>query len=651
MTTTPTWTPDPAELGRTNIERLRQWLHQERGVQTADYAELLAWSVEHPGDFWAAFWDFAGLVADRGEATPLADATMPGASWFPGVTLNYVDQVFSSGLAAADDVVIVGRSEPGGPADVDLTMAELRRQTAALAATLRANGVGPGDRVVGYLPNIAEAVIGFLATASLGAIWAGCGQDYSAGAAVDRLGQLEPVALITADGYRYANKNHSRLAEIDTLRAELDHLRLTVVSPRMGSPIPDGAVGWDEATAGDHELSVTQVPFDQPLWVLFSSGTTGKPKGIVHGHGGVLLEHVKQTMIHSDLHPGETFLWYTSPSWMMWNIQIAGLLVGARIVCYDGSPGHPQHDQLWRLAGELGVRVLGTSPAYLHACEMAGLEPGRDHDLSALATLGVTGSVLPAGSCYWVRDHVGERVAVGAMSGGTDVVSAFVGWVPTAPVWPGELSVVDLGTKLEAFDPSGVPVPNGQMGELVVTAPMPSMPVSFWNDPDGSRLRAAYFDTFPGIWRHGDWVTRTDHGSVIIHGRSDSTLNRNGVRMGPADIYSAVEPMPEVTEALVVGIENSDGSYWMPLFVHLADGQELTDELVATVKQTIRETASPKHVPDDVLAVAGIPHTRTGKKLEVPVKRVLQGADPAQVADASSIDDASLLDAFVTHRR
>lgn len=675
MTPIPSWTPDAQTSQHSRIEAFRRWAEQNVTVDgdplvVPDYPALQAWSARDP-QFWVALWDFLDVAADHGDGPVLADAAMPGASWFPQVRLNYVNQVFGRSDIDLDAIAIIERAETATadgdstPAERTLTYRELRRQVAALAHTLRTLGVREGDRVVGYLPNIAAAPIALLATASIGAIWSACGQDYAAPAAIDRLGQLEPSVLIAADGYRYGTKNHSRLGATAELAAGLPSLRRTILVPRLGGeagPTADeiaaaglaDALPWDDAITSvpspTPDLDVVDVAFDHPLWVLFSSGTTGKPKGIVHGHGGVVLEHVKQIALHSDLGPGDVFFWYTSPSWMMWNYQVAGLLVGATIVCYDGSPSHPTKDALWQLADELGVRLLGTSPAYLAACEQAALTPGRDHDLSRLQVLGSTGSVLPPAANAWVSNNVGEQVAVGGISGGTDVVSAFLGHCPTMPVWPGELSVICLGTALEAWTGQDRPVV-GQMGELVITRPMPSMPLFFWNDPDGARYRDAYFGTYPGVWRHGDWITVTERGSVIVHGRSDSTLNRNGVRMGSADIYAAIEPMTQIEEALVIGVEHADGRYWMPLFVHLADGVELTPELRAEIETRIRTTASPKHVPDDVLVVSGIPHTRTGKKLEVPIKRILAGADPDAVADPQSIDNADLLTEFARLRR
>lgn len=646
MAADPQWVPTEADVRDAVITDFAAFVARRHSVTVDDYRSLWRWSVAAPGEFWQDVWDYFEFRSATDPGPALADAAMPGAVWFPGATLNYVDHVFRNARPGTPAILYAGEGFP----DVSVGWDELFSVVAGLAATLREHGVGVGDRVVGYLPNIPEAVVAFLATASLGAVWAACGQDYSAPAALDRLGQLEPAALITADGYRFAGKEHDRLGAVAELRAGLSPA-LTVVVPHLDADAAvDGGVTWAEATAGGRALEPVPVPFDHPLWVVFSSGTTGLPKGIVHGHGGVLLEHVKSLALHLDLGREDILFWYTSPSWMMWNFQTAGLLVGATIVCYDGSPSHPTPDALWALASRLGVTVLGTSPGYVLACDKAGVIPVREHDLSALRAVGVTGSTLPASSSLWLSENVGRRVPVVSITGGTDVVSAFIGGARTVPVWPGELSAPCLGVAVEAFDESGRPVRDA-VGELVVTAPMPSMPVSFWNDPDGKRYHEAYFEVFPGVWRHGDWITITDRGTVLMHGRSDSTLNRNGIRMGSADIYQVVEKLPEVAEALVVGVDLADGGYWMPLFVVLSEGAVLDDALKQRIRGAIREQASPRHVPDDIIEAPGIPHTRTGKKLEVPLKRIFQGADAGRTVDRSAVDDPGLLDWFARHGR
>ncbi|MFF0453632.1 acetoacetate--CoA ligase [Nocardia africana] len=634
--TQPQWEPDAGDVETARVTDFARFVGARTGREFDDYRSLWEWSITDLPGFWGALWEYFEL--GDAPATVLASSEMPGAQWFPGQLLNYVDQIARH--ARTDRPAIVYAGEQGGLTEI--SWAELLGRTASFAATLRELGVGLGDRVAGYLPNIPEAVIAFLGAASIGAVWSACGQDYSARAALDRLGQLEPSVLVTADGYYFGGKPHDKRDDIAALRAGLPTVRATVVVPRLGGAVPD-ALDWNAVAPSEGaELSTEPVGFAHPLWILFSSGTTGLPKGIVHGHGGVLLEHLKAAALQSDIGRGDVFFWYTSPSWMMWNFQVAGLLVGATIVCYDGSPTYPHADSLFGLAARTGTTVLGTSPGYVLACIKAGVVPRRDHDLSALRTVGITGSSLPPSSALWLRDNVGERVQVNSISGGTDVVSAFIGGVRTVPVWPGELSVPFLGAAVDAWDESGRPV-RGEVGELVITAPMPSMPVSFWHDPDGSRYRAAYFEMFPGVWRHGDWITVTDRGSIVVHGRSDSTLNRHGIRMGSADIYQAVEQLPEIAEALVIGAEQPDGGYWMPLFVTLAPGSELTDELKQRINATIRAEVSPRHVPDEIIAAPGIPHTRTGKKLEVPIKKLFQGAEMDRIVERSAVDNPDLL--------
>ncbi|MEV0761409.1 acetoacetate--CoA ligase [Nocardia sp. NPDC050435] len=644
---TPQWVPTERDIADARITDFAGFVRARTGFQAPDYRALWQWSVDDLPGFWHALWDYFELGEIDGEVLVAPD--MPGAQWFPGTKLNYTDQIVRQ--FRTDRPAIVALTEDAEPREV--SWVELIDHTAAFARSLRELGVRPGDRVAGYLPNVPEAVIAFLATAALGAVWSACGQDYSAKAALDRLGQLEPVVLITADGYRFGGKAHDKREDIAALQAGLGSLRATIAVSRLGLEVPD-AVPWADAvadTGNDAAVIETEaVDFDHPLWIVFSSGTTGLPKGIVHSHGGVVLEHLKAVALQSDIGPEDTFFWYTSPSWMMWNFQVAGLLVGATIVTYDGSPTHPAPDALWRMAAEVRATVLGTSPGYVLACIKAGAVPRAEHDLTALRTVGITGSALPPASALWLGSNIGDHVQVSSISGGTDVVSAFIGGVRTVPVWPGELSAPFLGAALDAYDPDGKPV-RGEVGELVITRPMPSMPIRFWNDPDGSRYRDAYFDMFPGVWRHGDWIEITGHGSVVVHGRSDSTLNRHGIRMGSADIYQAVERLPEITEALVIGAEQPDGGYWMPLFVTLTAGTELTEELKSRINSTIRAEVSPRHVPDDIILAPGIPHTRTGKKLEVPIKKLFQGADPARVVERSAVDNPDLLDWYGGQRR
>ncbi|MGD9486186.1 acetoacetate--CoA ligase [Streptomyces sp. TRM70308] len=645
----PLWQPGPDRIARAQLTRFHAWAAEQHGAPAPDpgdaaasYAALHRWSVEALPAFWQAVTEWFDVRFATPYETVLADRAMPGARWFPGATLNYAEHA----LRAADDpararqpalVHVDERQEPQ-----PLAWAELRRQVASLAAELRGLGVRPGDRVSGYLPNIPQAAVALLATAAVGGVWTSCAPDFGARSVLDRFQQVEPVVLFTVDGYRYGGKEHPRADVVAELRRELPTLRAVVHVPLLGTPAPDGALEWAALTAGDPEPVYEQVPFDHPLWVLYSSGTTGLPKAIVQSQGGILLEHLKQLGLHCDLGPDDRFFWYTSTGWMMWNFLVSGLLTGTTVITYDGSPGHPTTDAQWRVAERTGATFYGTSAAYVMACRKADVHPGRDADLSALRCVATTGSPLPPDGFRWLHDEVGADLWIASVSGGTDVCSCFAGAVPTLPVHVGELQAACLGTDLRSWDPQGGEL-TGEVGELVVTNPMPSMPVRFWNDPDGARYRESYFETYPGVWRHGDWITLTDRGSVVIHGRSDSTLNRQGVRMGSADIYEAVERLPEIRESLVIGVEEADGGYWMPLFVHLAPGAVLDDALRERIKRTLREQLSPRHVPDEVVEVAAVPHTLTGKRLEVPVKRLLQGTPLDRCVNPGSVDDVELL--------
>ncbi|MFV8127239.1 acetoacetate--CoA ligase [Streptomyces syringium] len=645
----PLWRPGEDRVARAQVTRFQTWAAEQHGAPApvpgdpaASYAALHRWSVDELERFWQAVAQWCDVRFASPYERVLADRDMPGATWFPGATLNYAEHA----LRAAEDPgrahepALLYVDETHEPAPV--TWAELRRQVGSLAAELRRLGVRPGDRVSGYLPNIPHAVVALLATAAVGGVWTSCAPDFGARSVLDRFQQVEPVVLFTVDGYHYGGKRHARADVVTELRAELPTVRAVVHIPLLGTAAPEGALDWDTLVSADVEPVFEQVPFDHPLWVLYSSGTTGLPKAIVQSQGGILLEHLKQLALHCDLGPQDRFFWYTSTGWMMWNFLVSGLLVGSTVVLYDGSPGHPDTGAQWRIAERTGATLFGTSAAYVMACRKAEVHPGRDFDLSHVKCVATTGSPLPPDGFRWIHDEVAEDMWIASVSGGTDVCSCFAGAVPTLPVHIGELQAPCLGTDLQAWDAHGKPVVD-EVGELIVAAPMPSMPIRFWNDPDGTRYRESYFEMFPGAWRHGDWITLTSRGSVIIHGRSDSTLNRQGVRMGSADIYEAVERLPEIRESLVIGAEQPDGGYWMPLFVHLAPGATLDDELLTRIKRTIREQLSPRHVPDEVIEVPGIPHTLTGKRIEVPVKRLLQGTPLEKAVNPGSVDNIDLL--------
>ena len=525
----------------------------------------------------------------------------------------------------------------------------MRDAVAAVAAGLRRLGVGRGDRVVAVVPNIPEAVVALLACASIGAIWASCSPDFGTRGLVDRFVQIAPKVLIAVDGYTYGGKAFDRREVIDALRAELPTLERTVLIPYLDpAATADGPAetSWAELTAGPEEpLTFESVPFDHPLWVLYSSGTTGLPKAIVHGHGGVVLEHSKAIGLMFDVRDGDRMFWFTTTGWMMWNFLVGSMLVGGVPVLYDGSPGYPSLDVLWDLAARARVSLFGTSAAFLGACQKAGIRPGETNDLSHLEAIGSTGSPLAVETFGWVYDAVKPDVWLASMSGGTDVVSAFVGGCPLLPVHAGELQARALGAKVEAFDEAGRSVV-GETGELVLTAPLPSMPVGFWNDPDGTRYRESYFEMYPGVWRHGDWIRITERGSAVIEGRSDSTLNRQGIRFGTSELYGVVEALPEIADSLVIGLELPGGGYRMPLFVVLAEGVELDDALVSRINGAIRAALSQRHVPDEIVAVPAVPRTLTGKKMEVPVKRLLQGRPLAAVAAPGAAADPKALDWF-----
>jgi acetoacetyl-CoA synthetase len=641
------WTPPPERAQASRMADFIRWLSAQEGRAFGDHESMWAWSVEHVERFWVALWDYAGVRASAPYEAVLNTHEMPGARWFTGARLNYAEHMLRHDGGAAPALISV--TEDGDPAE--MSWDELRRQVAGLAAWLRDLGVRPGDRVAAYLPNCPQAVVALLATASVGAVWACCSPDFGVDGAIGRLQQVEPVVLFLVDGYRWQGTTIDRRAVGQQVRAALPTVRHTVFVPyavpdasSLGE-LPEGLGAttlWSEAIDGSAEPGFERVEFNDPLWVLYTSGTTGLPKGLVHSQGGILLEHLKFALLYQDLRPGQRFFIYSSTGWMMWNALVAGLLAGATVVLYDGSPTYPDAGAVWRVAARTRARVLGMGAALVTATQKSGIRPGERDDLTELDSLVVTGSPLPADGYRWFYDAVSGTARIDSLSGGTDVCTAFVGGCEMLPVYAGEISCRYAGAKAEAWDVHGKPVV-GEVGELVITEPMPSMPIYFWNDPDGTRYRDAYFDMWPGVWRHGDWVTVTERGTVVIHGRSDATLNRHGVRLGSGEIYEVVEALPEVRESLVVGVERPDGGYYMPLFVVPVEGVAVDDALRRRIRDEIRANLSPRHVPDEIVAAPGVPHTLTGKRLEVPIKRLFQGVAVERAVNLGAVDRPELV--------
>ncbi|MCP9490727.1 MAG: acetoacetate--CoA ligase [Solirubrobacteraceae bacterium MAG38_C4-C5] len=641
------WEPPEQLVEEAALTRYLRWLERERGLTFDGYDALWRWSVTDLDAFWRSIWDVFEVHGTPAPDRVLGDRSMPGAQWFPGTHLNFAEHVFRG--KADDAVAIVHASELRD--QQEMSWAELRALTGRVAAGLRALGVEKGDRVVAYLPNVPETVAAFLACATLGAVWSGAAPELGADSVIDRLAQIEPKVLLAVDGYRHGGRDFDRRETVARLRDELPGLEHTVLVPYLDpeAQLP-GALPFDELLAsGDNTATRFEpVPFDHPLWVLYSSGTTGLPKAIVQGQGGILLEHLKKMHLHLDARPGDRVLWFTTTGWMMWNFLVGVLLTDAAIVLFDGDPAYPDPGTLWDLAERAEVTTFGTSAAFIATCRKEGVHPAAGRDLSRLRAVGSTGSPLSPEGFDWVYEELGHDIWLFSTSGGTAVCTALVGGVPILPVHRGEIQARALGCAVEAFDEEGRSVV-GEVGELVVTQPMPSMPLYLWDDPDATRLRETYLDAFPGVWRHGDWVEITSRGTVIIHGRSDATINRGGMRMGTGEIYRAVLAVEEVVDALVVDVPDGDGEggTWMPLFVVLREGVELDDELVGAIRTRISEDCSPRHVPDEVRRVAAVPRTLSGKALEVPVKRILMGQDPSRATSRESLANPEALDAFV----
>ncbi len=645
------WTPSPERIAGSRMHDYMQWLRREKQLSFDDYHALWQWSIDHIADFWESLWQYLDIRASSPYTRVLDEEKMPGAKWFEGARLNLTEQVFRFHCGEQESArpAIIAKSELRPLTEI--SWGELRRQVGAVANALRAMGVKPGDRVVAYLPNVPETAIAFYACASIGAIWSSCSPDMGTPSVVDRFGQIAPKVLLAVDGYRYGGKDFDRRETVAQLAKSLPSLEQVVVLPYLhpdldAQSVLPGARHWDELLAHEGAIDFEPVPFDHPLWVVYSSGTTGMPKPIVHGQGGILLEGIKGHALHTDLGETDRFMWYSTTGWIMWNSQITALLVGATICLYDGNPGYPDLGTLWKFAEETEMTVFGAGAAYFAGCMKAGIEPRKLANLHRLRAVGATGSPLPAEGFQWVYDQLGQDILLAPISGGTDVCAAFLGACPILPLYAGEMQCRYLGVALYAMDDNGKPLDDA-VGELVVTKPMPSMPLYFWNDKDGIRYHESYFDTYPGWWRHGDWVRITPRGSAIVYGRSDTTINRYGIRMGTSEIYRVVEGFPEVLDSLVVDLEYLGRESYMPLFVVLRPGAVLDEALAVRINDGIRRNLSARHVPNEIFVAPEIPRTLSGKKMELPVKKLLLGMPVEEVANPDAMSNPGSLTYFV----
>ncbi|MBX3253846.1 MAG: acetoacetate--CoA ligase [Chitinophagaceae bacterium] len=641
------WTPSASFRNSSNLAHYANWLRENAGLSFVDYPSLWKWSVAHPADFWKSISDYFAIIHHSPYKSVVSDDSMPHTKWFEGSTLNYAEHVFRN--ANKESLAILFQSER--QILTSITWQELEQKTAALQQFFLRQGIRPGDRIAGYLPCIPEATICLLAALSLGAVWTSCSPDFGSGSVMDRFQQVEPSVLIAVDGYTYNGKPFDRREEVKKIAAAIPSLKKTIMISYLdtgsGTGNLDNTVLWDDVIQPVKEpLQFIPVAFDHPAWILYSSGTTGIPKAITHGHGGVLLEHYKYLVLQNDVKKGERFFWFTTTGWMMWNFVNAALLAGATIVLYDGSPGYPNLDVLWKLAEAAPVQHFGTSAPYIMACKKAGISPGQSFGLSSLRSISSTGSPLPPEGFDYVYENIKRDVWLCSMSGGTDVCTAFVGGNPWTPVYEGEIQGRALGCELYAYDDNGKEVYD-EVGEMVIAGAMPSMPVFFWNDPGFKKYTESYFDTYPGVWRHGDWVKITPREGVVILGRSDATLNRQGVRIGTAEIYRAIDTIAQVKDSLVLNIEQPGGGDYMPLFVVMKEGEALTDEVRNSIKNALRTAYSPRHVPDEMIKVDDIPYTISGKKMEMPVKKILMGKPVDKSVNKGSVKNPGSLAFFI----
>jgi acetoacetyl-CoA synthetase len=644
------WEPTDKQIEKANITKYIYWLKSHKNLNFSNYQSLWQWSVDHIESFWASIWEYFQIQSKNPYETVLTTHTMPGAKWFPDSLINYTEHIFKDRID--NDIAIIHSSENRKKTEV--TWKKLYKDTAQVQQTLKSLGVVKGDRVVAYMPNIYETVVCFLASASLGAIWSSASPDFGTKSVIDRFKQIEPKVMIAIDGYVYGGKTFNRIETVTNIQSELTTLEATIAVPYLDNSNANfntykNPIHWDEAVSSNESkpvLSFEYVPFNDPLWILFSSGTTGKPKPIVQSQGGILLEHLKALTFHVDLGHDSRFFWFTTTGWMMWNFLVGGLLTGSTIILYDGNPSYPDKGRLWKLAEDTKTTVFGTSASYISACMKEEMKPGESFDLSSLKSISSTGSPLPPEGFQWCYEYVKKDLWIASVSGGTDVCSAFILGSPILPVHAGELQCRGLGAKIESFDDHGLGKIN-EIGELVLTEPFPSMPIFFWNDKDGSRLHESYFDVYPEVWRHGDYLKITERGTCVIYGRSDATINRGGVRIGTSEIYRAVDNVDEVSDSLIVDVPDQNGESTTPLFVVLKDGCLLTNGLKQSIKEQIRTHCSPRHVPTGIYEVPDLPRTLNGKKLEVPIKKLLMGKPVDQVVNQGSLANVGALDYFI----